>query len=534
MFGTGLILQPIYLGTASQPDRIPLAPAIYNANYDYGACEAIFQPRPCYHGHFLVAGVPEYEQNLAVLFGVSAQFSDTSQLRGTTVTFLLRQGKSPGNAPYSQEQVMAASLQIILMNAQGLSKNAPLTVIVKGDGIATPDWTSKYAKAYFHQEELADQEPHPIILSGLRIEESSLGVRHVVFADVKPDPAIKRRDPVFVPFLLEGECDNDGYITLVPIWYGDTWQEPLNVLTTPYLPYYEMWGGVNGKNSETVAIPHMAPPNPIISRTWLDIDHTASGITVTPHQESFPPNRLAAFIFACVSSTQPTTKCPLTISLHDATIPEEYKAILRTDPAWREGASCDFVCDPATSRLLKGNVPGFVLKNIGGRLTVSMKTRQQRISPNDSVQEWIVGAIQYISNDAPPAVADEITEIKRNQDSLWRDSQPDSKEDDQQRIRSLLALWKFDGAAETLENAWWRSTDRVTRSIAACLIVSKQDSLTGSDLNTLDFGNEISRFNEWEAQRRSEETANVIQDAIKTAVQEWEKRHENAGAKAQD
>jgi hypothetical protein len=40
---TGLIYQPTFLGEASQPERIPLAPVIYNSNYDYGSQEAIFQ-----------------------------------------------------------------------------------------------------------------------------------------------------------------------------------------------------------------------------------------------------------------------------------------------------------------------------------------------------------------------------------------------------------------------------------------------------------------------------------------------------------
>jgi hypothetical protein len=65
--GTGLIGQPAYLGNASQPDRIPLAPVIENSNHGYGAHTAIFQSRPCYHGHFLADGRPEYEHNLAVL-----------------------------------------------------------------------------------------------------------------------------------------------------------------------------------------------------------------------------------------------------------------------------------------------------------------------------------------------------------------------------------------------------------------------------------------------------------------------------------
>lgn len=364
--GTGLVSQLAYLGEASQPERIPLAPAITRSNYGYGTYGLIAESRPCYHGHFVAVGRPEYEQNLAVLFGIAVEFSDPTQMPGTRLTLRLKPCQPPVNAPYSQEQVVAAVLQTIVGSASGLSEEGPLTVVIEGDGMPVPPWASKYAKPYFNED--PDDEKSVIPVPGVRMETSAMGVRSIVFTGVAANPAIKSRDPVFVPFTFEGESDNDG-VCLLPVWHGDAWSEPMNVLVSPNLPYYERWGG-HMESSESIAVPHMTPPNPMLGKWNLHINRTDTGTWVAPRQVKFAPTDLAAFIYACITTIQPTAECPLTISLADATVSEEYQAVLRQHPAWKEGVSCEFVLEPSTLKLLKGVVPEFRMEFRSGRLLV--------------------------------------------------------------------------------------------------------------------------------------------------------------------
>jgi hypothetical protein len=371
--GTGLVPQLAYLGEASQPDRIPLAPAITRSNYGYGTYGLISESRPCYHGHFLADGRPEYEQNLAVLFGVAVEFSDPTQIPGTQLTLRLKPCKPPVNAPYSQEQVMAAVLQTIVGPAYGLSKESPLTVVIEGDGMPTPPWASKYAKPYFNEN--PEDEKSVIPVPGVRMETSAMGVRSIVFTEVAANAAIKRRDPVFIPFTFEGEGDNEG-VCLVPVWHGDAWSEPMNVLVSPTLPFYERWSG-HMESSESVAVPHLAPPNPLLGKWSFHINRTDTGTLVAPRFEEFSPTDLAAFIYACITTIQPTAECPLTISLADATVSEEYQAVLRKHPAWNEGVFCEFVLEPSTLKLLKGVVPEFRMEFRYGSLLVFPEAMQR-------------------------------------------------------------------------------------------------------------------------------------------------------------
>lgn len=349
--GTGLVEQHADLGEASRPDRIPLAPVVCNSNHGFGSIGVIFESRPCYHGHFLDRGFPGYEQNLAVLFGIRAEFSDTTQLPGTSVTFHLRECRPPANAPYTQEQVLAASLQCLLARAWGLRENAPLTVMIQGDGIPTPEWAAKYAKPYFSEENPASGNQKPILLSGLRLEENSLGVSHIVFESVPADPKITTREPVFIPFLPEGEAEAES-VSLVPVWTGDAWLEPLNVLMLPHLPYYERWhSGVSGGSTESVAIPHLTPPNPICRYAGFDVHRLDTGMQITLRERDLSPHKLAVFIFACVVSEKPTLEHPMTVVITPEALSEEYRMLLEADGSWKDGLSCEFAFDPAYTSL---------------------------------------------------------------------------------------------------------------------------------------------------------------------------------------
>lgn len=373
--GTGLVEQPIYLGSASQPDRIPLAPAICNSNKGYGTHATICQSRPCYQGHFVADGATVYEQNLAALFGVSLELSDPTQLPTSTATFRLRPVEPPANAPYSQEQVMAAALQCLLFRAGSVSKEHPLTVVVTGDGMPTPEWASKYAGKYGHEDREDGEAPPPIAVPGVSLENTALGVRYLVFDGVPAKAAIKRRDPVFIPFRhegdREGEMEDIQGAYLIPVWHGDAWAEPLNLLTTPYLPYYEKWSsGATGRNPEQAATPYLAPPHPVLRRSDFDVGRSPDKVSVSFRLGDSTPGEFAAIVYACILTVQPTQECPLVIELADLPEPKSYRALMLKDPAWEEGRSCTFVFDPATLTLTKGSVPGFVLRKEREQLVV--------------------------------------------------------------------------------------------------------------------------------------------------------------------
>lgn len=57
---------------------------------------------------------------------------------------------------------------------------------------------------------------------------------------------------------------------------------------------------------------------------------------------------------------------------------EEYLDVLRQNPAWKDGRTCEFVFDPATLKLLKGSVPDFTLENRYGQLRVAKARENAR------------------------------------------------------------------------------------------------------------------------------------------------------------
>lgn len=522
--GTGLVHQPVYLGTASQPDRIPLAPVICNSNHGYGSNCAIFEPRPCYHGHFLDQGVPAYEQNLAPLFGIRAEFSDTTQLPGSTLTLHLRNCAPPAHAPYTQEQVVAASLQCLLARASGLRKDSPLTVVIKGDGIPTPDWSAKFSKPYFSEEEPKVGEFKPILLPGLKLEDSPLGVRYVIFESVPANPGIAKRAPVFVPFLPEGESEGDA-ASLIPIWPGDEWDEPLHVLSIPYLPYYEKWhGGVTGRIAESAAIPHLTPPN-TCQNPGFGVVRSDKGVQVTPSDQDLSPYELAVFIYACVVSEQPTVQHPMTLVIPSGMFSEEYRALLRTDASWKNGTSCEFAFDPMGAKLLKGSVPGFVLsRSPQNRLIVSQEVSAMPVRSEDPLPDWITDALKYIRDKAPATDLEALAWIKSNPEFLRKSIPADAPKERDDMIRMLLALWKHDDSPAALECAWYSGKERVVRALAAVLASQKRKDLAGTHEGEIDLEVECRRFDAWEAALRNEERNHLVAVAIHDALKAWEAR----------
>ncbi|WP_435892635.1 WD40 repeat domain-containing protein [Oceaniferula spumae] len=302
-----------------------------------------------------------YEQNLAVLFGISCELSDETQLQGCTATFTLKKAEPPGNAPYSQEQVFSAGLQLLLFNAHGITKEFPFKVVIKGDGIPTPTWAKKYAKDYFNETGKDGKLKRGIRIQGIEIEESLYGVRYLVFEGVAPDPKIKRREPAFILFRTDGE--NEASDVFVPVWYGDTWENPLNVMFSPCLPYYEKWhGNHNGLPKETGALQYIPPANHMGQHDFEFI-RAENGTTVKFRGVELTAQKMVNYIDTWIINLKPTAECPLTISFPVESIPEDMRLALLYDPAWKNQSSCEFVLDSKTGKLLKGSVPNSLGEN---------------------------------------------------------------------------------------------------------------------------------------------------------------------------
>jgi hypothetical protein len=138
----------------------------------------------------------------------------------------------------------------------------------------------------------------------------------------------------------------------------------------------------------------------------------------------------------------------------------------------------------------------------------------------DRMSGWLADALTYIRNEAPAVSKEELAEIKQHPESPWKQG----LEDRNRVIHAMLVLWKYDDNSTTLENMWFVSNDRVTRALAASLSASKRLPVNGPSMGGPDFESESIRFNSWECALRTEETSYMIKEAIKNAVDAWEKR----------
>lgn len=540
--GTGLMHQPVYLGNGSQPDRIPLSPAIYNANHGYGSHSVIFESRPCYHGHFITDTRPEYEQNLAVLFGISCELSDSTQIPGTTATFTIRRAQAPENAPYTQEGVFAATLQTLLLHSRGMSQKHPLTVEIKAMDMPLPEWAAKFAGPYFYSDDDLDRYSKgeaslkPLPVPGIRIDETSVpGVIYLMVGGVAPDPDITPQLPVFVPFTHEGECDSIP-VKLVPMWPGDSWSEPLGVLTRPDLPYYERWGSnhVTGSFTEFGPTRHQSHPNPILESSKIVVDDDGKSCSVRVVGGEMTPGQFSAFVFACVATVRPTEGHPLKLEFDDVALNKGYRNLLANDPAWKGGGtSCEFVLEPATMKLLKGSVPRYEMTLARGEINVSvLEDRERMFYEEDPAPPWISAALARISRDLPAVSGKEVEEVTRGYRGKLLGSPSGNTEDPDKILRILLALSLYQKCDPLFfEQMWWRDSARITRAVAGYCAMRSADQDGALVSPKLERELESMRFDRWEQEMRRQELSHAIQSRLKEAIADWEKRCADLNAK---
>jgi hypothetical protein len=540
--GTGLVHQPVYLGNGSQPDRIPLSPAICNSNHGYGSHSVIFETRPCFHGHFITDNRPEYEQNLAVLFGISCELSDSTQMPGTTATFTIRRAQPPKNAPYTQERVFAATLQTLLLHSRGMTKNHPLTVEIKAVDMPQPKWAAGFAGPYFYSDDDLEKQSKgevplkPLPVPGIRIDETSVpGVTYLIVEGVAPNPKITPQFPVFVPFTHEGESDSIP-VKLVPMWPGDSWSEPLGVLTRPDLPYYEKWGSnhVAGSFKESGPTGHQSHPNPILESCNIVVADDEKSCSVRVVGGEMTPEQFSAFVFACVATVRPTEKHPLKLGFAGVALNEGYRILLANDPAWKDGGtSCEFVLEPTTMKLLKGSVPWYGMTLARGEINVSvLEDREKMHFEEDPAPPWISAALVKISRDLPAVSRKEVEELTRGYRGKLLEPASGGTEDADGNLRILLALSLYQKSDPLFfEQLWWRDSARVTRAVAGYCAMRSTDQDGALVSPKLERELQVLRFDHREQEMRRQELSNAIQSRLKNAIEDWEKRCADLNAK---
>lgn len=388
--GLSTIEQPVNLGAASDPARIPLGAVATESNYHYGRGPVITEPRPALHGAMEWKSGIELNQNLASVFGIRVDDHDAPH---SPVTIHLKDHVIPPYSPYSKEQVLAATIHCLLRSTGG-RPSAPIKIEIVAEAPADQETAAKYAGDYINTPEKLDDPPvEPTPVPGTRLETDARGLTWVVFPDVKTKPATPARPPVLIPFRLAGESSPDNATwKLLPVWPGTqhTWEQSLAMLGRPYPLFYDCFNPGDGVGPETHAL---FAGNPRGSLHGFKVSSTEDGISAHLMYPNTDSETLSALLLAMVVSAQPAADQPLSISLDtEMNEPPSWLADFRKCAGWestetpvmiggkemnrRIVLSCAFVWDPQTATLTQGAVPhGKIVRTSDGALYVEAESK---------------------------------------------------------------------------------------------------------------------------------------------------------------
>ncbi|MCW1887196.1 hypothetical protein OKA04_20830 [Luteolibacter flavescens] len=360
--GMGVIEQPVNLGARSDPAAIPLGPVAMESNYNYGIHDIITSPRPCLHGAMEWKGGTELDQNLAHVFGIAVEPEDTTQVPYLPVVLRVKSRPVPAYSPYTREQVMAATLHCLLRSTNPTPKY-PLKIKIVTDDPADKSWAEKFAGDYVNRPDTEGQpvEPTPVPGGG-RIETDAMGIARLVFPGVTKTAATPSRPPVLVPTRLHGGAESDRDWMLLPVWAGDTFENPLDLLGQRHRLYYDRF------NPATFASPD---GNALFEgSSWLTWSIREAPGETTAHLTfgTIDPENLAAFLHAVVLSVRPVAEKPLIIRLMSSGDTPDYFQQCLDAGGWKieknpnnESLAGTFILDPKTNELVKGSIPGVTL-----------------------------------------------------------------------------------------------------------------------------------------------------------------------------
>ncbi|MCW1887197.1 hypothetical protein OKA04_20835 [Luteolibacter flavescens] len=349
------IEQPVNLGAFSDPSAIPLGPVPVESNHGYDVHKVISAPRPVQHGAMEWKQGNLLDQNLAHVFGIMVDPLDTLHPLSMPVYLRVKAWPVPAYSPYTREQVMAATLHCLLRST-GSTPKAPLKIEVVTDDPADKSWSDKFVGSYFtHPDWDGPQvEPTPVPGGG-RIETDRFGVAWVIFDHVKKPKTPPSRPPVFIPFHLGGESNSGLSWAILPVWAGDTFEKPLDILGQPYKLYYDRSNPAEVGTSDVNALFEVR------TSIFWSTEEGAHGTSVSLDFGDMDPGNLAAFLQALVFSVRPTTEKPLTVTLTALNKRPAYFQACLDAGGWKQTGSKltgTFVLDSTTTKLVKGSIPG--------------------------------------------------------------------------------------------------------------------------------------------------------------------------------
>jgi type II secretion system protein G len=360
--GVGTIEQPVNLGAFADPASIPLGPVVVESNYNYDIHSVISEPRPCQFGSMDWKEGTTLDQNLAHVFGITVDPQDSTQVPSQPVTLRVKAWPAPAYSPYTREQVMAATLQCLLRATHATPK-VPLRIEVACDNPADKSWADRFAGSYVRVADSDGPPVQPTPVPGCRVEADRLGISRVVFPGVTKTAATPARPPVLIPFRPRDEDEGERPTWyLLPIWAGDTFEKPLEILGRPYTVYYDLFNPANSASPQVNAL--------FEGSSWLNwsIQDSPTETTAGLHFGVVDPGNLAAFLHAVVFSVQPTATKPLTITLIWSGQSPDYIQDCLNAGGWTMGSSGSdttvtgtFVLDANTNKLTQGSIPGLTL-----------------------------------------------------------------------------------------------------------------------------------------------------------------------------
>lgn len=364
--GLGAIEQPVNLGLRSDPASIPLGPVAYEANHGFGIHALISASRPCQHGAMEWPAGQELEQNLARAFGISVEPVDETSVPYAPVVLRVKAWPKPVYSPYSREQVLAATLQCLVRSSGG-SPKVPLVIQVVTEDPADQTWAAKFAGRYITRpgDDGVPVEPTPV--PGTKVETDGFGVARVVFPGVSGKPVLEPRAPVWIPFRLGGESGPDQPTwELLPVWTGDTWDEPLDAIGRPYRLFHDLFNPASWFAPQVNALFRRGQ-----AKNW-SVTRTAGSTTAHLSFDEVSDGDLAAFLHALVLSVRPTAEQPLEVTLRPYRGPVPYFSACLEAGGWEtvkqggdEALRGSFVLDAGTGKLLRGTIPRYHLDGYG-------------------------------------------------------------------------------------------------------------------------------------------------------------------------
>jgi hypothetical protein len=356
--GISTVEQPVNLVAHSDPTRIPLGRVGVISNYDYGIHYKIVESRPSPQGAMKWKNGSELDQNLAAVFGISMEISDSSQILVAPVTLRLNAWKPLAYSPYTKEQVLAATIWCLIRNTAS-SPERPLELKVVTESEDDKLLEVKYSGKYINQPDEDKNITATKNIGGTTIEEDARGIAWVILPGTKADKLFKPLSPALIVTENIGDGDTGWYI--MPVWgNGENPEDFLELNNYSANMIYSAWGIEGLRNANTfINQPGAGSLRVAHNETSTEVD---MGYRYGAHES------LAANIFALILAQQPTAKHPLIVSFGMENSQLEKFSAFRKATGWVESKpipsnpnynelKCEFVWDSKTSKLTKGSIP---------------------------------------------------------------------------------------------------------------------------------------------------------------------------------